>query len=478
MKGLKLLLVGCVGIGGQIALADDPLDAIRAACAGDAQKLCAGVPFGGGRIVACLKQHQDALSNQCKLAAAQVQAANPGNGVAPSNSAPQSTPAPAAAAPAAVAAPAAAKPSVSVPKNAAAGAYLRMKQVQVVAHVVDAKLGSGTVDLPALDLLIPSTWDFTGSVLSNTTEGCFRDLYAMSWNATSPDGSVAFQGAPNDSWQYADDPAVLKKLLDPTRRQIGMAGKPCPVSKPTSAEDYFRKHVLPQMPSGSSVVSVEPFPALDAVARKQLGLAPGDAGNRDALRTDAVRARIESQKDGKPVESWIGFVVVTRTYSQGRGAFYDCRAIDLMAMRAPKGKLDDNDSLYKIMIGSTRPEAKWQSYSNGEIAKYYELEARKEAYIDKVWAAVQQKAAETIMGEVAYQQQGSYNAAFGVDQNIRGVQTFKDPTTGGTMELSNLYDHAWLNGSNEYIMSDDPNFDPNGRLSGSWNQLQAVRPAP
>jgi hypothetical protein len=46
------------------------------------------------------------------------------------------------------------------------------------------------------------------------------------------------------------------------------------------------------------------------------------------------------------------------------------------------------------------------------------------------------------------------------------------------MELSNLYDHAWLNGTNEYIMSEDPNFDPNGRLSGSWNQLQVVRPAP
>ena len=43
------------------------------------------------------------------------------------------------------------------------------------------------------------------------------------------------------------------------------------------------------------------------------------------------------------------------------------------------------------------------------------------------------------------------------------------------MELSNLYDHAWLNGSNEYVMSDDPNFNPNGNLSGSWNQLQAVR---
>jgi len=40
-----------------------------------------------------------------------------------------------------------------------------------------------------------------------------------------------------------------------------------------------------------------------------------------------------------------------------------------------------------------------------------------------------------------------------------------------------LMEHAWLNGSNEYIMTDDSNFNPTGQLPGTWNQLQAVRPA-
>jgi hypothetical protein len=44
------------------------------------------------------------------------------------------------------------------------------------------------------------------------------------------------------------------------------------------------------------------------------------------------------------------------------------------------------------------------------------------------------------------------------------------------MELSNQYNHAWLNGNNQYIMSDDPNFDPNSALMGSWNELQPVQP--
>jgi hypothetical protein len=110
--------------------------------------------------------------------------------------------------------------------------------------------------------------------------------------------------------------------------------------------------------------------------------------------------------------------------------------------------------------------------------KFYKAEAQKEAMQDKIWAALQNKITETILGETANAERGAEASAFGMDQNIRGVQTFRDPTSGSTMELSNQYDHAWLNGSNEYIMSDDPNFNPNARLSGSWNQLQVVRPSP
>jgi hypothetical protein len=123
-------------------------------------------------------------------------------------------------------------------------------------------------------------------------------------------------------------------------------------------------------------------------------------------------------------------------------------------------------------------EPKWQAYSSQFIGRLYQAEAQKEAAIDQAVANFQNQVAQTIMGVVANQQRGAANSNFGADQLTRGVQTFRNPATGGTMELSNLYDHAWSNGSNEYIMSDDPNFNPNGLGNGSWNQLQVVRPAP
>lgn len=48
--------------------AQDALSEARAACATDIQSLCAGVEPGGGRILACLKQHKAQVSEPCRQA--------------------------------------------------------------------------------------------------------------------------------------------------------------------------------------------------------------------------------------------------------------------------------------------------------------------------------------------------------------------------------------------------------------------------
>jgi hypothetical protein len=56
------------GISGPAAGQDQALMAARAACANDIQTLCPGVQPGGGRILACLKQHKQQVSGGCKQA--------------------------------------------------------------------------------------------------------------------------------------------------------------------------------------------------------------------------------------------------------------------------------------------------------------------------------------------------------------------------------------------------------------------------
>src|SRR5262245_12257247 len=53
--------------------------AVRAACAADVRLLCAGMLPGGGRIVQCMRDRRDSLSEGCRnaLLAARVQAQPP-----------------------------------------------------------------------------------------------------------------------------------------------------------------------------------------------------------------------------------------------------------------------------------------------------------------------------------------------------------------------------------------------------------------
>ena len=488
----KLMIISATSAAlASVAHAQSAASLLSANCAADAKALCAGVQPGGGRIIACLKQHRDALSPQCRQAAAQASgqaagAAEAPTPVAPTPSTPPSEAASAASAnsatrdssgnkAAATKAAHAAPTATSKPAaSEAPGAYLLMKKVSVTGPGPDAAHPTQT----AFDVMIPSTWKFEGNVvLGGGKGGCFADLFALSMKATSADGAIVFQAAPDYSWQYADDPSIMQSLNDPKRRALGADHKPCPVARPQKAEDYFRQNVLTLFPSGATVVSIEPYPALNEIVRQRQGLPPGD-GTTGATRTEAIRARMAFQKDGKDLEEWVAVAMLVNISRAGRGSFYDSHATSLVALTAPKGKLDANDKLFKVIVSSLRPQPQWVAYANRQLTTLYQAEAQKEATIDKIHAQLLQNEIATIQGVTDNMMRGATVSAMQADQNIRNVQTFRDPTTGNRMELSNQYDHAWLNGSNEYVMSDDPNFNPNGNLSGSWNQLQAVAPSP
>jgi len=53
---------------------------LRQACAEDVKALCDGLQPGGGKIMRCLKEHKDKLSQSCKDATTSLHAARNGGG--------------------------------------------------------------------------------------------------------------------------------------------------------------------------------------------------------------------------------------------------------------------------------------------------------------------------------------------------------------------------------------------------------------
>ena len=363
-----------------------------------------------------------------------------------------------------------AAPAASAPS----GSYLVLKKVQIKVKYDDPNEALS----PAIEMLIPSTWDFQGAIhMYGAKTGCFSEAFSVFWEAKSPDSVTKMVGIPNFAWQYSDDPQELHNLTDPNRRTHtgNKTNDLCAVAKPLSAEQYLRQMVLNNLTPAMTVVSVEPYPALEQLVRQRNGLPPAGSGNGGA-RIDAIRVRLEFQKDNQPMELWYSLALVTQTYRAGRGFLYDIHAVGQVALGAPKGKLDGYDKLFKVVMSSIQPTPRYAAYTNKWIANYYQIQAAKEVKMDSVQADLDGFITQTYQQMSANAQRVSDIGFHANEQNLRDVRTYRDPSTGQTMELSNQYNHAWLNGANQYIMSDDPNFNPSSALPGHWDQLQPVQP--
>jgi len=80
-----------------------------------------------------------------------------------------------------------------------------------------------------------------------------------------------------------------------------------------------------------------------------------------------------------------------------------------------------------------------------------------------------------IRRQVAANQARSDDHVFGqFSQATLGLETYRNPISGETFDLSNNYGRAWVNNRNEIVLSDQDGFDPNVALKGEWTAMQRV----
>ena len=152
----------------------------------------------------------------------------------------------------------------------------------------------------------------------------------------------------------------------------------------------------------------------------------------------------------------------------------------LFAMRAPQGRLEENEKLFRTIRDSVRSEPDWMRQYLGMANKLSQAQQSQRQIRAEIIRQSQQHEIEVIQGVVANQQRGADQAPVRANRLTRGVEPYRDPATGRAYELSHLYAHAWVNGNNndEVVLSDDPNFNPVSVFNGNWSPLQHVQPTP
>jgi uncharacterized protein YgiM (DUF1202 family) len=133
------------------------------------------------------------------------------------------------------------------------------------------------------------------------------------------------------------------------------------------------------------------------------------------------------------------------------------------------------ERFFLMMLSTVQEEPEWQNRVTQVIAKMSADNSNAAMQRSQIIAQAGRQQSEII--NRGYQERNKIqdSTAKQFDQYIRGVQSYRNPNTGETVELSNQYAHAWASG-NDYLLTDSANFNPNTALRGNWTELTPVKP--
>ncbi|HLH39673.1 MAG TPA: hypothetical protein VKX39_11045 [Bryobacteraceae bacterium] len=352
--------------------------------------------------------------------------------------------------------------------SAADSPYYRMKLVKVIdQHGFERPL-------TAMTMLIPTDWTFQSDVVYKTG-GCSGEILQGTFKAASPDGRTSIEMFPVVNWQWNDAPAMQQAQAMVNRQQMAFGRPPCQIAAPMTAADFLRRWEVPKIRPNARIAAIEPIPDVAEALQKAIPrfeAAYRQVGVSLAIKADVARARLAEPGS----EEWISAITLARSTPNigGMGRNYGNQALKIFALKTPAGKLTESERFFRLVLSTITVDPQWQARVTQAILNIQAAELKGARDRSRIIAEMGQETNRIITEGYNERQRIQDQTARQFDQYIRGVQTYRNPDTGEQVELSYQYSHAWGKG-NEYILTDNPNFNPNIAIGGGWTQLQPVK---
>ena len=338
--------------------------------------------------------------------------------------------------------------------------------------------------MTALTLLLPVDWQFQGAVQYGQGTGCHANLVHLVFRASSPDGRLSMELLPGNVWQWTDD-MNMRNMMQASNQQMARYGAHgCDIMAPMTPDEFLRRAVLPGFRRGASVVASEPLPDATERLEEEARVAQQAAarqGMHVSVRTGAGRVRVNYEVSGHSVEEWltamttnIGMSGPSFNVRTGRAMYYSSSADHVFAMRAPQGELDKQDKFFRLVMGTVRVDPQWEARVQQVVANLTQQDINAANQRSAIATQAGQQMSKSIQDAYQNATTSREHSMESWSQYMRGVQTFRNPITGDTVELSNEYGHAWAGPDNTYVLTDSGNFNPNSSLNGHWTQLDRV----
>jgi hypothetical protein len=359
--------------------------------------------------------------------------------------------------------------------------YYRMKRVQLIdQHGFERPM-------LAASILLPADWQFQGQAVYGKDHGC--SMVQTSFHSTSGDGRMSMDLLPAYTWQWADDPATLQGMRMTAQQGAATGRTGCDIMPPIAAGDFLRRYVVPKVRPNARLVNIEPLAKVNQSLQQQVRQGEAQSaqyGLKVRIRSDAARALVQYTLNGQPVEEWItsvttvcatlGQVYNARTNGMGHAFTYSCSSTFMFVERAPQGQLSSKEKFFELIVSTIRVDPTWQAKISGVELNIQANGIREAGQRSEI---IRRSGEETnAIITKGYEQRSATNdhTFNSMSQGTRGAETYRNPSTGETIDLSNQYGHAWVNNRGEYLLSDQEGFDPGVVLHEDWKALEHVKP--
>jgi hypothetical protein len=319
----------------------------------------------------------------------------------------------------------------------------------------------------AYSFLMPSEWKFEGGITWNPEQVAMPASNAF--RVFNPVGLEEFEGFANQCFFWSTNPGLLT-INPPGSKYFGSI-----VARPVNAVTALQEIIQRDRSrfSGFSIVSKNDLPELV----EALGIRNQSQGPVITEGTGA-KIRFSYVKNNIPMEEEIYGVVeqVKLPVQSMSGTQYSIWwFIDyVFSFKGKAGQLEEQTKLFQTITSSFRINQRWQAKYNNVIEYLAQQQIHRIHNIGE-FSRILSRMSDQMRSDQLQQYEQRSNVYDKVAQqhsdNMLGIERYYDPFEEREVQLPGGYNHAWCNNLGEYIMTDNPNYNPNVESNLTWKPI-------
>jgi hypothetical protein len=347
--------------------------------------------------------------------------------------------------------------------STATGTVIKLKTISFVDQQ-----GMGT---EAFNMLIPTDWQYEGGIQwLPDNPGMPAVSQFRVWN---PKGTEQFQVFPNQAFFWTDSTGTLQLF------PIGSKYFGNEVRQLMNPLDALKQVVIPKFRANVQ--------SLKIVKQEEIAnvVLPSGVSSQSPLQTStkAGKIRIEYTESGKVYEDEI-YCTIEATYYPLQSMFGSYTNIMwgvnyIGSFRAEKGKLDANARIFQTISNSVTLNIKWFNTYVQVVEYLIKMQIQQIQSIGQLGSIIAQTGSEIRQENLdLYYQREAMNDRVSThfSEYVRGVDSYYNPLEEKNVEMPIGYDNVWVNGNGEYVLTDNPNYNPNIGNNQNFQKLEKAKP--